>query len=190
MALAEAIRDRDAAEKQANACRSAFGRAHDHVSAASKRLEAANELVAKAREGQVVSVTARISNNHTGSCNPLRHSVEAMQMGSRGRIGESGRARRVDGGEDGDEPLQTAWDRRPCIARSLSRRGRREICARLLSPLCERCLIARNDLAPSGGVGAELFGEHVPERAALLLRRNLPSFTLASGRGGACGSTP
>jgi hypothetical protein len=64
-----------------------------------------------------------------------------------------------------------AGDRKPCIARSRRRRGRWEFSARLFEALVRAMLDRGHDLAPGGGIWAELIGNHALGRAALPLEK-------------------
>jgi len=77
----------------------------------------------------------------------------------------------ADGGEDGNEPLQ-ASRRSKALHRPLASSQRQ---VRVLGPVVEALVRAMldcgHDLAPGGGIGAELVGNHAPGRAALLLEK-------------------
>lgn len=92
-------------------------------------------------------------------------------MGGKGGATGTGRDEEIaDGGEDGDEPLQ-ASRRSKALHRPLASSQRQ---VRVLGPVVEalvRAMFGRwHDLAPGGGIGAELVGNHAPGRTALLLK--------------------
>src|SRR4029077_3728113 len=92
---------------------------------------------------------------------PMRHGVEAMNMGGKGgATGTGGDEENADGGEDGDEPLQ-ASRRSKALHRPFASSQRQ---VRVLGPVVEALVRAMldpgHDLAPGGGIGAELVGNH------------------------------
>ena len=93
-------------------------------------------------------------------------------MGGKGGATGRGRDEEIaDGGEDGDEPLQ-ASRRSKALHRPFASSQRQ---VRVLGPVIEalvRAMLDRgHDLAPGGGIGAELVGNHAPGRTALLLEK-------------------
>ena len=90
-----------------------------------------------------------------------------------GKCGATGTGRDeeiADGGEDGDEPLQTSR-RSKALHRPLASSQRQ---VRVLGPvveaLGERCSMA-GMIWRCGGIGAELVGNHAPGRTTLLLEK-------------------
>jgi hypothetical protein len=93
-------------------------------------------------------------------------------MGGKGGATGAGRDEEIaDGGEDGDEPLR-ASRRSKALHRPFASSQRQ---VRVLGPIVEalvRAMLDRgHDLASSGGIGAELVGNHAPGRTALLLEK-------------------